>query len=1077
MEDAESSAPPTSASSPDIRRAQPAADKPRTQPVGVPDTEGSGQYGRPGASPSPTEPSSTPCLRVPSVTPPKPPPPYSYGPHNDVEMVEASDLSSVRNQLAQHFKKTGIEGVAMKYEAAIVEAAALRRQVHSLKLQLEKGEQLAASGMPMMMSPVGSPSISPRRLPTFNTPEEEASWNAMNVDVVTKLQAVDKVAKIRQEYEDSLKELRQELVVKEEVLRLLTEQLKGMVEKGQLDKLQDELNDTFDELQVMKRERDIFSEERAELQARVEDLQRRLDEMDGIVDRAKACGAKEVELSLSTEVERLRRLEDESLSYRAEAECELEKLREQLAITKDTLAQAEAQLTEKDRLLAEAEKTQMELAMKEGAVRELADNLQAQSLAHKQMLAESQSREAKLSNMNAQREASREVVTSLQAKLEEREKEALKMAALLEEKNGEVAALQTRLRGFTDHLQSHLREKEDQIRALRDEHAKELDRVRLAASEAESKANVLQALTDNKLSEAKREIASQAALLEEREIAMRKLAIEAETLRAEVERAKKSALESGRDAQEFMERHGKAMRSELTSSLETIARLERSLQERDVLAQQQQNTISELQREILSAEGSTQTVRKQLQLQKQETHSLQQQCDRLSREVDQLQKELISNDSIAKGTQQTLDEARQKSCALIAKLQEQVANVERRCREQASRHAEEMESISARFRSELDVRDEELQKRNDQIMLIEQRHAAEKAEAQDEIQRTKGSLSWIAQTLDDVELKLKDRDETIRLFQQAAKKKDEEIASLRALLQKSGDTLDRLQASAQHVADDSQRKMAELGEELLKCEKMKASLTMELADANSTIEGLKTQLARDRESAATKIADTRAEAAVLGSDLQLERSKLEVEEEARRNAERKLDEAMRAMTEQMALREAKDKQLQQTVTESKEMATQISELTEQVEQLKVALEEKEVTTDAMKEEECRQGELVEILKDRLHDAVQQQDALQRELGERTMAFGRLQEEMDLEMLRRDEALHFKYIAMEEVYAREMVQRRSQITKLEEAAVTRVMEMEQRDEEARRLAMETQQAEEEARTRLAEKVAALEGQLA
>ena len=69
---------------------------------------------------------------------------------------ELVDANAVKLQLEGHFRSTGIDGVAVKYEAAVTEVAALRRQVHALKTEMMNNAARADGGSPGRAAAMGA---------------------------------------------------------------------------------------------------------------------------------------------------------------------------------------------------------------------------------------------------------------------------------------------------------------------------------------------------------------------------------------------------------------------------------------------------------------------------------------------------------------------------------------------------------------------------------------------------------------------------------------------------------------------------------------------------------------------------------------------------------------------------------------------------------------------------------------------------------------------------------------------------------------------------------------------------------
>eukprot|EP01059_Diplonema_ambulator_P001817 TRINITY_DN11530_c0_g1_i2.p1 TRINITY_DN11530_c0_g1~~TRINITY_DN11530_c0_g1_i2.p1 ORF type:complete len:1592 (+),score=610.37 TRINITY_DN11530_c0_g1_i2:25-4776(+) len=828
-----------------------------------------------GVTPSPP----TLHTRLPSVTPPKPPPPYSGG----VEECEAINIAQVKAQLDAHFKNAGIEGIALKYEAAITETAALRRQVHSLKHQLGKPDTLAFDPLPVKVTE--SPTVSPKRL--FKSQEEEEMWKAMNVDVLTKLDAIDKVERIRQEYEDTQNELSQELMVKEEVLAMLTEQMRSMVDREEYQQMQHELHVTHEQLQDMKRERGMLSRQRDEA---CNTLHLVREEMEWKEQEAVTAAVRAEREKHQSEVEELRERLEESQSA-AISQDTVNKLEDQIRSSQMALAAVHKQLDEKELEIARAAEVQKQLEAKEAVVRELADSLQAQALAHKQTLTEAQERESKIESLTTHRQKSLEIVTALQQQLAEREEQALELAKALEEKERESEALQSQLAGFTDHLKSHLLQKDEQMKRAEHDHVHELKMTNLKVTELETKAAVLQSLLDQKteasrLGTAQREeeiAASQSALHDLRE--------QNRHLSTEVEHMKCAMEESLKLHTDTAERQVRTLNTELSSLQRVNGRLEEQLNERNGLVTEQQENIASLQARLLQAEAS-------LQL----SETLTKRNNTLELHIKDLEAQVKETETRYLESEEAMRELKSKSTEVILSLTSQLDDVEQKMREQV---LQEQQGQAARSSMcvELSEVKEELMRVKSEAATQASSYRSEAATAKAELNKTKESFNWLSANLEEVTTQLEDRDTAIKSFRAACEEKDEAISQLRALLHKSSEALDLLQTSAQTSGAEYKEKISHLTEEMRSLKEARTIKESELEAVSKEISTLKNRL--------SSVTDQNKEAnstiARLEEELQQRQMALRIMEDEKNKMARFVEDSNKQLCDRAALREAQYK--------------------------------------------------------------------------------------------------------------------------------------------------------------------------
>eukprot|EP01062_Namystynia_karyoxenos_P056799 TRINITY_DN4772_c0_g1_i1.p1 TRINITY_DN4772_c0_g1~~TRINITY_DN4772_c0_g1_i1.p1 ORF type:complete len:1755 (+),score=714.61 TRINITY_DN4772_c0_g1_i1:87-5267(+) len=821
------------------------------------------------SEPDPDEPGAAECAarvhdsqgRVPSLTPPKPPPPYSYGP--DMRQIEAGELAAARTQLHGHFRRGAVEGVAYKYEAAVTECAALRRQVHSLKLQLAAGVPL-----PPSESIAAAPSLSPpRSMPRFESPEEEALWQAFNVDVATKLDAVDKVAKMRTEFDSARRELQQELAVKEEVLRLLTEQLKGMVERSQLHRAQEDLDACQEELRIARERSDEVGEENVHLRQRCDELSLQLQQH---ADALRATVTRERELARSA-VDDARRRVEELESAVATSEREASNAREAVRDAQQALAAERIKAASQVQEHFDAETLRAQLEEKEGVVRELAESLQKQALSHKRVLAEAQEREAELQAVMSQRDRSREVMLALQGSMEQRDTQAQELAERLAARDSEAAELRERLAGWQQHLNSHLLRKDEELQRLSEEHAQELKLLRLRLTEADTRARVLRHLADREMGDARAASLQRSQEAAERDDALRRVAALQEELRraqAEAEASVATAVAATARAEARAEHAERQLRAAGAprregSSSPAAGELDSALRQ---IATEQEAALrlrAEADARVAEAEARADRAEQQLAAQSQ-PQSLQR--DRspsaAARDAAALRGASTERSRSAAAdadAQQVVGELTQ----LAAEWQRRASRVELQLHEERQQSQNLRDRLSAQVAELAAARDTAAQRADraaleaalareerDGALRRAEEAAAREQEAQTaaaEIGRTREALTGVAQTLEEVERQLRERDAALREYEGACERKDAELASLRALLQKSSETLDRFQSASDARNADTSERVERLAAELRAEELARRQAEHEAAAAGGEAADLRAELLRVRE--------------------------------------------------------------------------------------------------------------------------------------------------------------------------------------------------------------------------------------
>ena len=567
-------------------------------------------------------------VRVPSVTPPKAPPPYSTGPRSpDADAAAAATAAAVRAQAAAAAaaaaptpaRRSGLEGVALKYEAAVTEAAALRLQVEALRRHVSDAAQhggLRASD-PLPLQPVASPprrrgggggggdaSSSSRPPPQFASEEEEAMWGAMNVDVVTKLEALDAVERMRLEYVDAQRELRQELEVKEEVLSMLTDQLKGMVDRGRLSAAHDDLRRQAAAASEVERQRDLLAAELSERDAEAERLRLATDAAAADAGAAASAAAADAQARLIEEVHEANGRAADEQAARLDAGRRLAEQEEALVRTGRALHEAGAAVAAQEAQLEGLRGVEGRLSENEAVVRGLADSLQAQAEAHKQALADAQAREAALAETVRQRDGAAEDARRLQAQAEERRRGQAEAQEALAAREEEVRALQAQLDGFTDHLQAHLLEKDEETRRAHEVLHDEVRAARAAAEAADGRAGAGQAAAQAALAEARAEAAAQAARADALEEGRAALLEEAAQAARAGERARADAEDAGMVAARLADGRLAAAAEDLAAQRSVGARLEEELRERGTLTLVQQDTIAALQEKLQIVEAA-----------------------------------------------------------------------------------------------------------------------------------------------------------------------------------------------------------------------------------------------------------------------------------------------------------------------------------------------------------------------------------------------------------------------------------------------------------------------------------------
>ena len=720
-------------------------------------------------SPSPTinEQLSESTNRVPSITPPKPPPPYSYA-----DESEGMNSTVVKEQISPHFERSGIEGIARKYESSVIETAALRRQVHSLKQQLTTDYS-----DPLIITPVESPCQSPQRGIQPPPGTDIPTWNAMNIDVVTKLQALEQVDMLRTRYEDRQHELEQELIIKEEVLSMLTEQMKTMVDKNELTSAQSKLITSMEKLKETEKQNEILASEKSENEKNLRGAQY---EKEVLELNIKTILQNQPETS-TTETDEIQVLKETVTSLKDNGsvlQIQCQELQDHLKNTQRSLASAHLMVDKKTAEVQEASLFEAKLVEKEELVRELADSLQAQSLAHKQTLAEAQEREEKLRIISEQKEKGMLVMNSLQEKIDEREKKALEAAEKLQEKEEEVDTLKGQLSGFTDHLQSHLSRKDEEMQRSIETHIQQVKLFDIGKVESDAKVTMLQKMLDDRTEESREEHQRMTAEISHQSSVIDEFKKKKDMSQIEIEKLESILRDSSRNTHELIDRQLGSMRTEISENIKIISRLEAQLQDRDSLIATQQESMSQLQANSLDDQQLADT-----------NIALHTQCESHQNDLQRLKTHVAEREIMyarANEDFQHLSLECQSTKAELSDLTEKY--------NQQTAISAVAENALQQYRSDLNTAEGFIERlKKDSTEKLNENNL----QANMELHNTKESLSWISTRLEDVSKQLSERDETISSFKAACHEKDEDIAKLKHLLQKSSDALDSMQACTQ----------------------------------------------------------------------------------------------------------------------------------------------------------------------------------------------------------------------------------------------------------------------------------------
>ena len=196
--------------------------------------------------------------------------------------------------------------------------------------------------------------------------------------------------------------------------------------------------------------------------------------------------------------------------------------------------------------------------------------------------------------MKQRHDVNGEVVASLQRKLDDKERRHVETVLHLESRGAEVIELQTQLDGFTAHLQSHLLQKDEQMRRSQEALVEEVKMLKVFLSEGEARASVLQSAANGKIEEAQGEARAQAALVADLEAQQRGLKADMQ----EAVRQQMGLQESSSASHAVVERKLANTEAELDSQQRLTTRLGAELKERDELLVEQQDTITEMREKM-----------------------------------------------------------------------------------------------------------------------------------------------------------------------------------------------------------------------------------------------------------------------------------------------------------------------------------------------------------------------------------------------------------------------------------------------------------------------------------------------
>eukprot|EP01063_Lacrimia_lanifica_P011220 TRINITY_DN18028_c0_g1_i1.p1 TRINITY_DN18028_c0_g1~~TRINITY_DN18028_c0_g1_i1.p1 ORF type:complete len:1551 (+),score=709.93 TRINITY_DN18028_c0_g1_i1:98-4750(+) len=861
---------------------------------------------------------------------------------------ERRDAAAVKAQLEGHFRTTGIEGVAIKYEAAVTEIAALRRQLLAYKLagggaDLEHSQQrnydAGYSGL------MGHPELSPPRSPTgrvvvgdaaegshrrtFRGETERLMWNAMNVDVVTKLEAIDTVERLRGEYEEMKREATQELAVKDEVVEMLTEQVRQMVERSQYNALKTENKVLLEQLHTLKREKEILM-----LKQTHDDYSHaeREASLAGEVQARVDAAVHEAQTTVAAQRDALQEELDQMALLNTDLSAALRMAQEDVKETRKDLDIARTALYERERDHQSVSEIQKQLSANEEMVRELADSLQAQAISHKAAVSMKNDQDERIHQLTDDADARQELIARLQDRLLEKEEQLARTTELLAERESEVLALQNQLEGFTEHLEGHLREKEAMVRKCTEPLEDALQARELRLVEAETKAGVLQQISAEKIAELKAqvdELRRDLALCEEMKAdeVRQRGSLQDEVARLEAERDEKSTA-----IQVLASKQVETADAELASCRLIIARLEKELHDRQTLFDEQNETIAALHTRVLGLEGEKQAaLRERNAFERRISEFMEKQADteeasnelrskstaailNLTTQLDDAEQMILKlNDSIKAfeedekrlkidNMQQRRDHERKlrdQDEKAEARLKEVKANCDVELRQnraamtKAVRQYEQEVANAKKTSRELKKADATVKQLQRDIAAKTEMMTEKNLSAQEELESTRTSINWISANLEEVSAQLTARDETIASYKAACERKDADHSELKSLLHKSSEALALMQAASEKANAESKAQVTILERGLYEAEEATAAAEHQRAAAEAQLLETRECLMRERDElcdVVTKLRDAQTAARLQAVD----------EREA---AERRLQDTIQSLQDSLESRE------------------------------------------------------------------------------------------------------------------------------------------------------------------------------
>ncbi|KAJ9467705.1 hypothetical protein DIPPA_15617 [Diplonema papillatum] len=636
------------------------------------------------------------------------------------------------------------------------------------------------------------------------------------------------------EPEFDVQALRRELAVKDEVLSLMTEQLRGMV-GGQ--------PPPADKPPPQPRQPEHGGIERAQQQQQ-------------LLRDAVQTAVAEAKSEWSFEADRLRACAKLLEAQRSEALGQVDDLRLQL----DTLARAPE---------PEARK---QASSNEDIIRQLADTLQARQKARLEPALDTRQQQAVVTESKAQQQ--------LQSQLAVKEVEAREATEKAQRLEGEVLAVKDQLQGFTDHLHSHLLQKDEQMKRAAEQHAEELRLSDLKSEEIDRRAAVL----DDALRAAK---ASATRDAEQKDSLLRAVEVQNEELQHEIDRLMTAGEEAALITRRYAERHVQALQAEMAASKQLTASLEQQLKEAHANALQHHETVAILQAKLIEAGSSS-----------QQNENMKRQVTVLEKKIRELHEEVNEKARIGDEEHQITEELRSETTKMVLNLTAQLDEEERKRARLLSEL--EQERGSGRLLREQVAKEQDLTNGLRQHNV----HLTEKMDkVQGELQASNESFEDLSAKLEEVAAQLNSKDAALASFQQACEAKDTEIAHLHALLEKSSEALDMLQETSESTRGEHSRKRAELAEKTTRLETENGRKDQELTRAATQLHDALRALAIEREAAATAEAKGKAEAARLQKALDSSKALFARAEEAREQLEQDLIQVTRDFTDKMCGRE------------------------------------------------------------------------------------------------------------------------------------------------------------------------------